>query len=526
MKILSTLKRSCLLLTTLIFIIGSNAFAVPANELELNDSNATTNPLTEGEYGQGVIASGSEYDGWIIQSVHSTDLLFALLSAVTDDGDPILSGYYTKSINDTANSDMYNDDGGPKSSAFSDSLFAGEPIKRTGRLFLRADGFGSSTLNPYMLFQTVISSNEILPEIEPNDSIATAMQVNSPAISANGSSNDDYFSFYANAGERIVVIIDQDPGRPNPRTSFIANLTLLAPDGVTNLAPSGGTFNKSPADALGSAIGAVPAPTSGTYFIKVSKDLTAPGNPDDSYTLVVLVDGASPLVGACCNGASCSLRSAPNCRGNFSGVGTTCIGDTDGDGVPNDCDNCSSVSNLEQEDDDGDDFGNSCEQCTTDPLKITAGSCGCGVQDTDSDGDGRANCIDACPSDSNKTAAGICGCGVADVDANKNKAIDCQSGPEIKALISTVRTSLKKLKTSDKKFSTKSKALKALLQQIQARVKTSSAQISVTAGFDLTKQVSAFAKLVSKTLKTSNGYSTNQKKAVALGNKIIKAITG
>lgn len=530
MKIISKLKRVIFLLTITLLFSATTSLAIPVNELEPNNTNQTASPLYEGQSGNGVIASGAEFDGWVLQSVHTTDILFALLSAVVDDGDPVMSAYYTNelgAVDATGSSDMYNDDGGPKSSAFNDSLFAGELIKRTGSLFIRADGFGSSTLNPYGLFHTVISPNQIIPEVEPNDTVVTAMPINSPAISGNGSSNDDFYSFHANSGERIVIFMDQNPGRPTTPSIFVSKMTLLAPDGVTELAPPGGTYYRGPYNANGTAIGAFPAPTTGTYFLKVNKDTSNPAHLDENYILAVLVEGAAPLVGACCSGTSCSLKSAPNCRGNFAGVGTTCLGDTDGDGLPNDCDNCSTTTNLLQEDVDGDNVGDSCEECTTDPLKVSGGACGCGVQDTDSDGDGRANCVDACPADSSKTAPGICGCGVADVDANKNKAIDCQSGSEVKALLTSLRSGLKKLKTSDKKFAAKSKNLKALLKQIQDRVKTSGSQVSVTAGFDLSKQVSNFGKLVSKTLKSSSGaYSANQKKAVALGNKIIKAITG
>ena len=134
------------------------AYAITVNELEPNDTNATTNPLVWGQSGLGVIAAGVEYDGWILQSVRSGDLLFAMLSSIIDDGDPILSGYYTKSIDSTTNADMYNDDGGPPSSAFRDSLFAGEPLRRTGALFLRTDGFGNSTLNPCFAIINLSSS--------------------------------------------------------------------------------------------------------------------------------------------------------------------------------------------------------------------------------------------------------------------------------------------------------------------------------------------------------------------------------
>ena len=68
------------------------------------------------------------------------------------------------------------------------------------------------------------------------------------------------------------------------------------------------------------------------------------------------------------------------------------------------------------------------DQCPTDPGKIAAGQCGCGVLDTDSDGDGTADCHDGCPSDPNKSAPGQCGCGTADTDTDGDKVADCHDG--------------------------------------------------------------------------------------------------
>ncbi|MCP4290119.1 MAG: DUF11 domain-containing protein, partial [Gammaproteobacteria bacterium] len=99
--------------------------------------------------------------------------------------------------------------------------------------------------------------------------------------------------------------------------------------------------------------------------------------------------------------------------------------DSDGDGVPDDLDNCPNVANPGQEDADNDGFGDVCETCPNDPDKTEAGICGCGVTDTDSDGDGIADCNDECPNDPNKTEPGDCGCGVVDTDSDGDGTPDC-----------------------------------------------------------------------------------------------------
>ena len=105
--------------------------------------------------------------------------------------------------------------------------------------------------------------------------------------------------------------------------------------------------------------------------------------------------------------------------------GTT---DSDGDGVPDDIDNCPDDSNPDQLDSDGDGVGDVCDDCPNDPLKSTPGICGCGIADTDTDNDNTPDCNDGCPSDPQKTEPGICGCGTPDTDSDSDGVVDCQDG--------------------------------------------------------------------------------------------------
>ncbi|MBK9272727.1 MAG: T9SS type A sorting domain-containing protein [Saprospiraceae bacterium] len=83
---------------------------------------------------------------------------------------------------------------------------------------------------------------------------------------------------------------------------------------------------------------------------------------------------------------------------------------------------------INPEDSDGDGTADCNDGCPTDPNKIAAGQCGCGVADTDNDGDGTANCNDGCPNDSGKTTPGICGCGLPDTDSDGDGTADCNDG--------------------------------------------------------------------------------------------------
>jgi hypothetical protein len=50
------------------------------------------------------------------------------------------------------------------------------------------------------------------------------------------------------------------------------------------------------------------------------------------------------------------------------------------------------------------------DYCNLDPLKTSAGQCGCSIPDVDTDGDGVMNCKDGCPLDADSQVAGVCGC--------------------------------------------------------------------------------------------------------------------
>lgn len=99
--------------------------------------------------------------------------------------------------------------------------------------------------------------------------------------------------------------------------------------------------------------------------------------------------------------------------------------DMDGDGVPDDIDNCPETPNPDQLDLDGDGAGDACDECLDDPFKIEPGICGCGESDSDGDGDGTPDCIDDCPNDPGKIEPGICGCGVSDSDGDGDGTPDC-----------------------------------------------------------------------------------------------------
>jgi hypothetical protein len=106
-------------------------------------------------------------------------------------------------------------------------------------------------------------------------------------------------------------------------------------------------------------------------------------------------------------------------------------GDTDGDGVCNDTDNCPLIANADQADSDGDGVGDACDNCPLVANPNQADSDGDGVGDAcdncplvanvnqrDSDGDGLGDACDNCPLVANSNQADSDNDGVGDVCDN------------------------------------------------------------------------------------------------------------
>jgi len=82
--------------------------------------------------------------------------------------------------------------------------------------------------------------------------------------------------------------------------------------------------------------------------------------------------------------------------------------DTDGDGIPDDQDNCPTTYNPDQLDTDGDGIGDVCDNCLTTPNP----------DQLDSDGDGVGDVCDNCPKVPNPDQADDDGDGVGDMCDN------------------------------------------------------------------------------------------------------------
>ena len=116
----------------------------------------------------------------------------------------------------------------------------------------------------------------------------------------------------------------------------------------------------------------------------------------------------------------------------------TDIADSDGDGIPNEEDNCPLLASDNQMDRDGDTVGDECDNCpqTDNPWQEDMDTDGVGDicdncsghangDQEDADDDGMGDACDACPIDPEKIEPGECGCGIADSDIDIDSVFDC-----------------------------------------------------------------------------------------------------
>ncbi|MDX1547965.1 MAG: thrombospondin type 3 repeat-containing protein [Rhodothermales bacterium] len=126
------------------------------------------------------------------------------------------------------------------------------------------------------------------------------------------------------------------------------------------------------------------------------------------------------------------------------GQGDACDDDDDGDGVPDEGDNCRLVANADQADADGDGIGDACEgdadgdgtddnddNCPNDPNPAQTDTDGDGLGDAcddDDDGDGRTDSRDNCPLDPNPGQEDFDGDGEGDACDDNDAVAD--AGPD------------------------------------------------------------------------------------------------
>ncbi|MBX7143899.1 MAG: hypothetical protein K1X79_05560 [Oligoflexia bacterium] len=317
-------------------------------ENEPNEVSASASLLPMGNCGLGKIASPGDSDIWFSSNINAGSQLFAWVDTTAAQASDTSSLEILSSSGATIGFDTNS---GPGNS----SAVAGLALTEAGNLFMRIRELGDdAALNPYILSSIISRPGDLANESEPNDAAGTANTVRAAVMHGSATATDsDYFSFNANFGDVVSVVVDNDPERNGLITK--SNVQIIGLDGSQVLAA-----NDSVQLSQATGTGRVMTLAAGTYFVRVSVEA---GSSDSSYALAVL----------------------QNCHSACS--------DSDGDLVCDAGDNCPNLANSDQLNTDEDSAGDACDLCPNDATKLNPALCGCGIAETDSNLNGAIDCL-------------------------------------------------------------------------------------------------------------------------------------
>jgi uncharacterized repeat protein (TIGR01451 family) len=270
-------------------ILGQNY----QTETEPNGTSATASPLT----GTNLVARGFLFPNGDVDffsfTANAGDRVYAAVMTSFSAGSSTDS-QLTLLAPDGTTVVEFDDDNG--SFAGLSSSIAGAALTASGTYFLRVNDFtaGTTSERPYELHLRV-QSGVPTPEAEPNDTPATAnvlpangwvSGVRNPAVAT----EQDWFSFTANAGDTVYLSLDVDPeddltvwnGRLGIALFGDASNQILVVDdaGTGDVAPN----PNRPSEALFMTV-----KTGGTFFAFVDSASAAVGGPTATYHLSVSI---------------------------------------------------------------------------------------------------------------------------------------------------------------------------------------------------------------------------------------------
>src|SRR5262249_23237884 len=128
-----------------------------------------------------------------------------------------------------------SDDDGPSTS----SAVAGAvvPQGQAGNVFFKVTAkSATATINPYSLFQIVVSPTDVAAEVEPNNTLATPSLVNARLTTGSVSGADvDFYKFpITSVPATVAVIVDEDPDKNAVLTD--TRIEIIDTNGTATLA--------------------------------------------------------------------------------------------------------------------------------------------------------------------------------------------------------------------------------------------------------------------------------------------------
>ncbi len=264
---------------------GTFATATPLGAATSVQMQAQILPITDVDFFSFTANAGDRVYAALITSATTSASSDSQLNLLDTDGVTVL--------------ELDEDDG---SLSGTSSAIAGRVIPAAGTYYLRVNQFNSNnTMRPYFVHFRLQSAAP-QPEAEANDTPATANVL--PASGhVSGTRNpaaateQDWYSFTANAGDTVFLSLDADPERDNVQWDARIGLALFGDAGnqilVVNDASTGSVANPLSEAAVYSV------KTSGTYFAFVDSASAAVGGPTATYNLSVSVQGPPTPLPTC-----------------------------------------------------------------------------------------------------------------------------------------------------------------------------------------------------------------------------------
>ncbi|MCX7562549.1 choice-of-anchor D domain-containing protein [Xanthomonadaceae bacterium XH05] len=275
-------------------------------EVEPNGTSATATPL-DGR--QGVIRAdvwpAADVDVYAIQANAGDRIYAATMTSFTSSGN-VDTQLRVLASDGTTVIELDEDDG---SMAAQSSSIAGATLPATGTYYLQVNAFSTTTtIRPYELHYR-LQSGTPTPEVEPNDTPATAnpLPANgwvSGTRSPAAATEQDWYSLSLNAGDSVFLSLDADPERDNVQWDGRLGFALFG-DASNQILVVNDLSTGSAANPLSEAL-FITVKEAGTYFAFVDSASAAVGGPTATYHLSVTVHPAAD------EGVNCTTYTSTN----------------------------------------------------------------------------------------------------------------------------------------------------------------------------------------------------------------------
>jgi uncharacterized repeat protein (TIGR01451 family) len=281
-----------------------------AAEVEPNGSSATATPIALNGSGfakiVGNIFANGDVDYYSFSGAAGDRIYAALMTSASSNGN--FDSQLRLFASDGTTLVEFDDDDG-SFGGFSSSI-AGAILPAAGIYFFEVRHFSATNqLRPYDLFVQRRSGAPVA-EVEPNDIPGTANPLGGGWISGARdpalATEQDWFSFSANAGDTVFLSLDLDPERDNVQWNGRLGIGLFG-DADNQILTANDGSTGSVANPLSEAM-FMTVKNTGTYFAFVDSATAATGGPTATYNLSVSIlpaPGAFP-------GGTCSTYTSTN----------------------------------------------------------------------------------------------------------------------------------------------------------------------------------------------------------------------